>query len=144
MPFELQIPRPIFEAMVAQARTERPHECCGLLAGHIVEEGGRRLGRVAARYPLANVAEAPARRYLADPRGLFQAQKAMREHQYTELAIYHSHPSSDPVPSRTDLEWNYWPGVVCLILSLKPCAPLARAWWLGDKDFTEAEWEVVS
>jgi proteasome lid subunit RPN8/RPN11 len=143
IPFALQIPRPIYEEMVAQARVERPNECCGFLAGRIVEEDGRRLGRVERRYPLKNTAEEPTRRYYCNDRSQFDAHRDMRERGLEVLAIYHSHPISDPVPSRTDLEWNYWPGVVCLIVSLKPCAPLVRAWWLGEKDCTEAEWEVV-
>jgi proteasome lid subunit RPN8/RPN11 len=59
------------------------------------------------------------------------------------LAIYHSHPTSEPIPSRTDLERNWWPGVVSLIISLKDEPPRVRGWWLRETNFVEAEWEVV-
>ena len=34
------------------------------------------------------------------------------------LAVYHSHPTSRPVPSRTDLERHGMENVVCMIVSL--------------------------
>jgi proteasome lid subunit RPN8/RPN11 len=139
----MQLPRRIYEVVLAQARAELPNECCGLLAGRIVEEGGRRLGRVERHYPLPNTAAEPTRRYFCDDRSLFDAHRDMRQRGLELLAIYHSHPTSEPVPSRTDLEWNYWPGVLALIVSLKSAEPSVRGWWMEEKDFHEAEWEVT-
>ena len=68
----------------------------------------------------------------------------MRARGFDLLAIYHSHPVSDPVPSRTDLERNYFDGVMHLILSLKAEEPILRGWWLGEKDYREAEWGIRS
>ena len=59
------------------------------------------------------------------------------------LAVYHSHPTAAPVPSRKDLERNYWPGVVNLIISLQAAEPEVRAWWLSDEGYREAEGERV-
>jgi proteasome lid subunit RPN8/RPN11 len=59
------------------------------------------------------------------------------------VAIYHSHPTSEPVPSRTDLERNYSPEVVNFILSLSEKEPRMRGWWLDEKGYQNAEWECV-
>src|SRR5262245_17238518 len=95
---KLQIPGRLHAEMLAQAVAELPNECGGLLAG--------RDGRVTHRYPLTNALASPVR-YESDPKELFAAEKDMRRQGTELLAIYHSHPTSEPVPSRTDLERNF-------------------------------------
>lgn len=141
-PFRLLIPRRIYEEMLNHAYAELPNECCGFLGG--VREGdGPVIGRAEHCYPMINADENPTRRFQADPKSIVQAIRDMRERELEELAIYHSHPTSEPIPSRTDLERNYWPGVVSVIISLKSDEPEVRAWWLSEVDYREAEWEVV-
>jgi [CysO sulfur-carrier protein]-S-L-cysteine hydrolase len=123
--------------MVAQALSERPNECCGLLAG--VVDGNT--GNVSRRYPLVNETASPVE-YLAEPTSLFAAHKDMRERGLEVLAIYHSHPMSPPVPSQKDLALYYWPGTACVIVSLAGATPEVRVWWLGEADYREAEWEI--
>ena len=131
----LQIPFWICEEMVAQAVAEMPQECCGLLAGQAL------LGRVSKRYPLVNGAASPVL-YEADAQGLLWAFKDMRALGLDLLAIYHSHPTSDSLPSATDLLRNsYGAEVVHLIVSLKGDAPWMRGWHLEEKGYREAAWE---
>jgi proteasome lid subunit RPN8/RPN11 len=137
------VPRRLVEEMVAHARAELPNECVGLLAGRLVEPGtagGERLGRLERRYPLVNAAASP-REYLSDPKSMFAAMKDMWGHGLDPLAVYHSHPTSAPIPSRTDLERNYSPEVVNFIVSLAGAEPLLRGWWLTDRDYRAAEWD---
>ena len=137
--FRLQLPRRIQEDMLAHARADLPNECVGLLAGVI--SGG--MGRVTARYPLVNAVASP-REYLSQPESMFSAYRDMRQHGLEILAIYHSHPSSDPVPSRTDLERNYSGDVVNFIISLKLEPPVLRGWWLKEDKYSELEWYWVT
>jgi len=74
---------------------------------------------------------------------MFETVREMRRRGIDILAVYHSHPTSAPVPSRTDLERNYSPDVVNLIITLKDGVPLARAWWLTEKDYREADWRLL-
>jgi len=127
--------------MLAQARAELPNECCGLFAGRLDAEG--RCGKVEQRYPLVNAAASP-REYLSEPAGMFAGFKDWRDRGLELLAIYHSHPSSAPIPSRTDLERNcYGPDVIDLIIGLHGAEPVVRAWRLTNDDYREADWEVV-
>jgi proteasome lid subunit RPN8/RPN11 len=126
------------EEMIAQALAELPNECCGLLAGTLVE--GR--GIVAERYPLVNAAASP-RAFESQPENLFAAHKVMRQRGLDVLAIYHSHPTSPPIPSRTDLERNWTPDVVNFIISLQESEPVVRGWWLAESEYREAEWDVI-
>jgi proteasome lid subunit RPN8/RPN11 len=143
MPFRLVVPRALYEAMLEQARTESPNECCGLLAGTVtVEPNAPPLARVVERYPLANALASPVE-YESDARGMFEAVRDMLRRGLDVVAVYHSHPTSPPLPSRTDLARNYSPDVVNLIISLTTTPPTVGAWWLSESAYREADWQVV-
>lgn len=128
--------------MIAQAQAEAPNECCGLLAGAIVTQGQYRIGRVLRHYPLVNAAASPVE-YLSEPKSMFAAVRELTKAGLEILAIYHSHPTTPPVPSKTDRERNYSGDVMNLIVSLKEDEPVVKAWWLTEDGAWEAAWEVV-
>ncbi len=134
----LSIPRSVYEGMLCHALAERPLECCGLLAGVIRADG---IGEVRLRYPLLNAAASPVE-FLSDPASIHSAVRDIRRQKLVELAVYHSHPASQPVPSRKDLERNWWPQAVTLIVSLLTTPPTLRGWWLNAEDYREVEWTI--
>ena len=100
------IPADVRAALVAHAQREAPNEACGLIAFR---------GGVAERYvPGRNRDESPYRFDLdVDPEAWFL------EDEGYELAVFHSHLSSPPRPSRTDVEnIGLWEGKPYVILSL--------------------------
>ena len=100
------IPPEVRAALVEHARAESPNECCGLIACR---------DSVAERYvPARNAAASPYRFELdADPEAWF-----LEDDGY-ELAVFHSHLSSPPRPSRTDIEnIGLWEGRPYVILTL--------------------------
>jgi proteasome lid subunit RPN8/RPN11 len=135
----LLIPQSVHAGMVWHALAERPLECCGILAGVITPEG---LGKVCLRYPLLNAADSPIA-FESDPASLFSAWNDIRRQGLVVLAIYHSHPTSEPVPSRTDLARNWSCEVINVILSMTSDPPQIRAWWLSATTYNEAVWELV-
>lgn len=145
MPFRLHVPESVLAAMIAQAVAEKPNECCGLLAGVLETRNGEelRIGRVTMRLPLVNELASPTR-YRSDARSILTAETTMRKGKLELLAIYHSHPTSAPIPSQTDLRENpYEDLVVHLIISLQTSPPLVRAWRLTTDNYREEEWEVI-
>jgi len=138
--FLLRIPDLLYEEMLAHAIGELPNECCGLLVGTINDEGT--VGEVTHRYPLVNALQS-ATEFLSEPKNMFAAQKDMRSRGIKELAVYHSHPSTAPTPSKRDLERNYAISVMNLIIGFAGGSPEVRGWWLTDESFYEGEWEVV-
>jgi proteasome lid subunit RPN8/RPN11 len=124
--------------MIQHAQTELPNECCGLLAG--VREG--KLLRVRTVHRLVNELASPTK-YLSDGASMFKAERAMREAGHEIIAVYHSHPTSEPIPSRTDLEWEYYTDLVHFIIGLSGPEPTVRGWWLGRNEFHEAFWEIA-
>jgi proteasome lid subunit RPN8/RPN11 len=99
------VPESIRAELLAHAREEAPNEACGLVA---FRDG------VAERYLRAdNALESPYRFELRprDPADFFL------EDEGYELAVFHSHPASEPRPSRTDVEnIGLWAGRPYLIL----------------------------
>src|SRR5437763_12020115 len=103
-PFRLVIPPAVLDAMLAHARAELPNECVGFLAGTIADG----VGSVTQCLPLVNEMQSPTE-FLTRGESLPAAKRAMREAGAEELAIYHSHPTSAPGPSKKDLE-RHWYG----------------------------------
>jgi [CysO sulfur-carrier protein]-S-L-cysteine hydrolase len=101
------VPDAVRRALVEHARTEAPNEACGLV---VLRDG------VAERYePGRNGAGSPYRFELeVDPALWFL------EDEGYELAVFHSHVSAPPHPSRTDVEnIGLWQGKPYLIYSLR-------------------------
>jgi [CysO sulfur-carrier protein]-S-L-cysteine hydrolase len=100
------VPPEIRAQLVEHAREEAPNEACGLIA---FRDG------VAERYlPGENTLESPYRFELRprDPADFF-----LEDDGY-ELAVFHSHLSSPPRPSRTDVEnIGLWEGRPYVILN---------------------------
>jgi proteasome lid subunit RPN8/RPN11 len=136
-PYRLHIPRHLYDAMIAHALAELPYECCGLLAGHL----DTMKATATHIFPLINQLASPTE-YLSEPRSMFIAHKAMRAAGVEILAIYHSHPTSDPLPSSTDRARNYSESILNLIISLKSDQAEVRAWWLTSTQSREGEWEI--
>jgi len=56
------------------------------------------------------------------------------------VAIYHSHPTSPPYPSQTDLELAFYPEALYLIVSLvEPRHPVVRAFRIQEGESREVE-----
>ncbi len=133
----LEIPRDLYDAMIVHCRSETPLECCGMLAGIAP--------RVSLFLPLRNAAPIETRttRYFAEPRDLFQVEKTLRKLGLEILAIYHSHPSAQPVPSRTDLREHNYGSVPQIIVSLLGNEPVVRVWRLDETSYHELAWRIV-
>ena len=101
------VPAEVRRALAEHAEAEAPNEACGLI---VLREG------VAERYvPGRNAAASPYRFELEveDPATWFL------EDQGYELAVFHSHLSAPPRPSRTDVEniglWERRPYVILTV-----------------------------
>jgi len=122
------IPAEIRAELDEHARAEEPNEACGL----VVLRDGR-----AERYiPARNAAASPYRFELeTEPENWFL------EDEGYELAVFHSHLSSPPRPSRTDVQnIGLWEGRPYLILSLGT-GDLA-AWQIADGEIAALKLET--
>lgn len=117
----------IASRLLFHARLEAPRECVGVLLGR---------GHTALSIqPLANLAHTP---------GVFSA--ALRTSGYGNsqnledrdiIAIYHSHPTADLVPSMVDSDG--WPNAkwLCVLVSPRLTVPAIRAYQLQQSKWLE-------
>jgi proteasome lid subunit RPN8/RPN11 len=119
------VPDPVRAELHAHAAEEAPNECCGLI---VLRDG------VAERYVRGvNKLASPYRYELEiDPALWFLEDEGL------ELAVFHSHPETEPIPSRTDRELaGLWSGRPFLIYGLKLTE--LRAWRIARDDVEEIE-----
>jgi|SRR5580693_1335019 proteasome lid subunit RPN8/RPN11 len=121
----------VLKEILAQARREPQIECCGLLAG--------RNGVITEIFPATN-ALASATAYEIAPRELFELFRALRAEKLTHLGQYHSHLSTENVPSPTDIEQAGYPDQAYFIVSLRgDAANPVRAFSIRDGAVRELE-----
>jgi proteasome lid subunit RPN8/RPN11 len=122
------VPPAVRRALEEHARAELPNEACGLI---VLKDG------VAQRYERGrNAAGSPYRFELEiDPEVWF-----LDEDDGVELAVFHSHPSSPPRPSRTDVEnIGLWQGKLYVIYSVREDA--LGVWTIADGSIQALELE---
>jgi proteasome lid subunit RPN8/RPN11 len=104
---------------------------CGLLAG--------RDGVITEIFPATN-ARRSAKAYEIAPPELFDLFRILRAKGLAHLGHYHSHLSTDNVPSPTDIEQAGYPDHAYFIVSLLPDAPKpVRAFSIRDGEVREFE-----
>jgi proteasome lid subunit RPN8/RPN11 len=119
------VPRAIREELHAHAAEEAPNECCGIL---VFKDG------VAERYVRGRNKLASPYRYELD----ISPDVWFLEDEGYELAVFHSHPETEPIPSRTDRELaGLWSGRPFLIYGLK--LEQLRAWTIARDEVVELD-----
>jgi proteasome lid subunit RPN8/RPN11 len=102
----LQLPRRLYEEIIAHCQQQYPKEACGILAGT--------RGEVERVFAMTNVDNSPIS-YALDPKEQLQVQRALMEAKLDLLAIYHSHTASAAYPSPVDVARASEPGVALLM-----------------------------
>ena len=116
--------------LIAHARAEAPQEACGLLAGTGAEV--RRIIRC------VNTSRTPVTRYAIDAREQLHAFRDLETNGEDLVAIYHSHPISQPYPSPTDRAEAHYPDAFYVLVSLRDAIPELRAYRIRDGWVREA------
>jgi predicted GIY-YIG superfamily endonuclease/proteasome lid subunit RPN8/RPN11 len=119
------------QAIQTHAAAAAPREACGLLLG----AGGRITQAIAAR----NVHPTPCTHFEIDPQALIDAHRDQRQGGAEVLGYYHSHPSTEPHPSATDIEQAAGDGKIWAIASDKE----VRFWTSTTAGFTPLSMTVI-
>ena len=113
-------------------RAIAPEEACALLIGS--RQGV--LWRIEHLWPCCNTWADPAERnhrFAIDPREQLLAQKWARARGLELLGAGHSHPTSAPVPSPSDIALTAAPALMLIWGPRQPgVAPEPLCWWLDD------------
>lgn len=130
------------ETIKAHAEADYPHECGGLLLGHLGQENHK---TVVETLPMANTAEVETRhdRILIEPRALMLADRKARENGLDIIGYYHSHPDDEAIPSQFDLDhalpvWSY------IIVSVREKKAVDWNSWEMENDRSKFIKEIVT
>ena len=129
----MRIARSMLDEIVAQARSEAPNECCGIV--------GTRDGRAVTVYPVRNAAASPLR-YEIDPQDQLRVFEELDDADLEIGAIYHSHTRSAPEPSQTDINLAFYPDAVYVIVGVAGEDDDVRAWRIVDGKVSVASLDV--
>lgn len=126
--YKLIIPQEIFNEMLDHCKDGYPKEACGILAGN-----GNEVKKI---YKMINIENSPVS-YRLDPKEQFRVMKEIRQENLSMLAIYHSHPSSNPYPSAKDVELAFYDDVVYIIISLISMEPIVKGYFIKSGSIKE-------
>ena len=106
----LYLPRPLVNKMLAHAQQHDDVEVCGLIGSD--KQGNKNY------YPIDNVSNNPNCQFLMDAPQQISAMRKMRDRGQELFAIVHSHPTSNAMPSRLDIEESSYKDALYIIISL--------------------------
>lgn len=117
----LTIDRLCYDDMIGHLQAVYPQEGCGLLAGSH--------GRAHRHYPITNVHHSTTH-YLMDAQEQIEAMLEIEREGLSLLAIYHSHPHTDPYPSETDVTAAAYPDAAYIIVSFQNEKPAVASFFI--------------
>ena len=129
------------KAIESHGEATYPFECCGMLIGHLAENGER---TVIETFPLENSStEDQKNRVLILPKDVLRAERYARSQKMDVIGYYHSHPEDVAVPSQYDLDhalpvWSY---IIVSVLQGK-AADLRS--WVMENDRSKFNEEEIS
>ena len=133
----LEIPKDLYDKIVAHARADHPDEACGLIAGPVGSDRPQRF------IPMTNAARSPTF-YEFDSTEQFQVWQEMDDHDEEPVVIYHSHTATEAYPSRTDVSYASEPGAHYVLVSTRdPEHSEFRSYRITDGQVTEEPVTVV-
>ena len=128
-----------FAAIRRHGEETYPHECCGVLLGHMDDD--TRIVTSTARCGNTRT-DSPQNRYNIDPGELVRVQREGRERGEDIVGFYHSHPDHPARWSQTDLAEAHWIGCSYVITSVaKGKAAITNSFELAGSD--EADKRLV-
>ncbi len=137
----MRISRSLYDEIVAHALEEAPNECCGIVAS---------VDGQAVRVFRARNAVASPLRYEMDSADQIAIMEEIDAREWDYGAIYHSHTRSAPIPSQTDINMAFrpgvgalWPGSVYLIVGVAGELPEVRGWRIESERPVEVELSVT-
>jgi proteasome lid subunit RPN8/RPN11 len=143
----LKLSRADYDALRHHGEETYPHECCGILLGHVSDDGTRVVTSTARAGNTRT--DSPHNRYNIDPRDQIRIQREGRERGEDIIGYYHSHPDHPARWSLNDLADAHWPGISYVITSVeKGKAAITNSFELSmsdesDKQFVDETIELT-
>lgn len=129
----LRISQALVDQMIAHARADHPDEACGIIAGPEGTDVPRRF------LPMMNAERSPTF-YRFDSAEQLAVWREMDRLDEEPVVIYHSHTSTEPYPSRTDISYASEPNAHYVLVSTRdPDTAEVRSYRIVDGVVTEED-----
>jgi len=128
----ISLPRTLANRLLTLAQSTPDAEVCGLIS---TNNNSNKKYQV---YPIENISDNPACIFEMQPQQQIDAFKKIRQQKHQLFAIYHSHPTSEAVPSTKDLHDAAYNEVLNIIISLNMKGVLDMRGYLYKQDQFEA------
>lgn len=124
------------QELIALAEAGQPQEICGIIIGE---------NKISLEIiPITNISKTPNTNFLMAPEALLKVFIKIDEENLEHYAFFHSHPSSIPVPSATDLAEAYYPDTPMIIIGKQNHAWKLKAYFLNKESYDEIPIKIIS
>ncbi|KHF39867.1 Mov34/MPN/PAD-1 family protein [Halalkalibacter okhensis] len=125
---KLIIPESCYKVIMEHGRSNLPYESCGLVSGK-----GRHVQTV---WKLVNEIKSD-RRYFVGEKVIERTLEQIDKKKEKVIAIYHSHPATEPIPSSYDIVNHPNDELVMMIISYKSDKPQLKCYRVHNKTYNE-------
>ncbi|GAE92694.1 hypothetical protein JCM21714_1705 [Gracilibacillus boraciitolerans JCM 21714] len=130
----IEVPFVIYQEIVKEGQNKLPNEACGLITG--------KSKKVLTFWPLVNEAHSSHRYYVSKEIVQQNLQKMYKKEEQL-LAIFHTHPTTAPVPSPYDIKNHPDDSVDMVIVSYKFDQPKLKWYTKVSSQFKNISWSLV-
>ncbi|MFD2654533.1 Mov34/MPN/PAD-1 family protein [Gracilibacillus thailandensis] len=131
----ITLPNNIYQTLIAEGERQLPYEACGLLAGFQQQ--------VTSFWSLQNQVKSSSRFYVPKEIVTSTVEKIQNRKEQV-LAIFHTHPSTKPVPSHFDLKHHPDDEVDMVILSHKYALPQIKWYQIRHNTYTTCKLVIIN
>ncbi|WP_217649320.1 Mov34/MPN/PAD-1 family protein [Gracilibacillus orientalis] len=124
----ITLSKDIYQKVIAEGENNLPYEACGLIAGYHHQ--------VTSFWPLQNQLNSSTR-FFVHKQKVIETVKCIENRKEQVLAVFHTHPSTKPVPSPYDLSHHPDDQVGMVIVSYKYSLPQIKWYQIKNKIYKE-------
>lgn len=129
------ISKDIFQSLIEQCQQALPYESCGFLSGNVK-------GIVTSNWQLKNEAKS-MNQFFVSRDTVREALNKIAEKKEEILVLYHSHPTTAPMPSRQDLQYHPDDQILMLIISFKNDNLRYKCFEIFDANYSEVPVQLI-
>ncbi len=122
------IPQSLYDQMIEHGKVTLPYEACGMFSGNNQ--------KIKSCWPLENESKSD-RRFFVSKKVVEETIQKAKELDEQILAIYHTHPSTAPIPSIDDIKYHVDHDVKMVIISYKTKSAITKWYRIMDSTYEE-------